>query len=514
MKNLLSSLSLLVVLSFTSCSKQESGIENSPSGPVLVQKKTPASPPQGDPYTKSRLDDHILSVLQSANGFQWDWMDLKTIWSALQTEGGLLAIGYKPAGEGDVSGKLHSIRVGSGEWKAVHDALLEFIREELSKTSGADVAIEDFLVEDDPVLPVITVRLTDKQLLTKLASLENIRYLEPLGYWPAQVPRSTSGCSGSSTVVNTADYISTLPAALQPWNYALHQVPGAWNNAQGSGMTIGVIDAGLSSTQSLLGSMFNNGYSNVGRVVTTDYTFGTSAFTNCTHGTSMAALALGPRNNLGAPSGVAYKSNLHFIRAAEDVVLDLSSEISAVKSAFVKMGNRQSVKIISLSMGTPFGSSVLKDGVDYAYGKGKIIFAAAGTSFGLTSWWGVIYPAAYSSCLAVTGVKESGGRCSSCHDGGAVIYTITMERDVDNSRNTLSLKPSGYAPAYVGGSSCATAMAAGIAATVWSAKPTMTRAQLQTCLTNTSQFYPTRTSTKGYGNLNASAAVNFALTNY
>ena len=514
MKNRYTSLFLLLAFSLTSCTKQDSGLQDTHSGPVLVQKETPAMVPQGDPYSKARLDDYVLSILQSANGFQWDWVDLKTVWSALESDGGLLAIGYKPVAEGDVAGKLHTINVQTGEWKAVHDALLEFIRVELSKSTGAVVEIEDFLVEDDPVLPVITVRLIDKRILTNLASLKNIRYLEPLGYWPAQVPRSTSGCSASTTTVNTSDYSTVLPSALLPWNYTLHQVPGAWNTAQGRGMTIGVIDAGLSSTQNLLGSQFNNGYSNVGRVVSTDYTFGTSAFTNCTHGTSMAALAVGPRNNVGAASGVAYKSGLHFIRAAEDVVLDLSSEISAVKNAFVRMGNRQSVKIISLSMGTPFGSSVLKDGVDYAYGKGKIIFAAAGTSFGLTSWWGVIYPAAYSSCLAVTGVKESGGRCSSCHDGGAVIYTITMERDVDNSRNTLSLKPSGYSPAYVGGSSCATAMAAGIAATVWSAKPTMTRAQLQTCLTNTSQFYPTRTSTKGYGNLNASAAVNFALTNY
>lgn len=514
MKNLVSSIFLLTLLGLVSCSKQEAGLENTSSGPVLVQKQTPAIVPQGDPYTKARLDDYVMSVLQSANGFQWDWVDLKTVWSAIQADGVLLAIGYKPASEGDVSGKLHAVNIATGEWKAVHDALLELIRQELSRNSGAAVSIDDFLVEDDPVLPVITVRLADKQVLTKLASLQNVRYLEPLGYWPAQVPRSTSGCSVSTSNVNTADYTTTSPAAIQPWNYALHQVPGAWNNAQGAGMTVGVIDAGLSTTQPLLGSMFNDGFSNVSRVVTTDYTFGTSAFTNCTHGTSMAALAVGPRNSVGAPSGIAYKSNLHFIRAAEDVVLDLSSEISAVKNAFVKMGNRQSVRIISLSMGTPFGSSVLRDGVNYAYGKGKVIFAAAGTSFGLTSWWGVIYPAAYSSCLAVTGVKENGGRCSSCHDGSAVIYTITMERDVDNSRNTLSLRPSGYSPAYIGGSSCATAMAAGIASTVWSAKPNMTRAQLLTCLTNTAQFYPTRTSTKGYGNLNASAAVNYALTNY
>ena len=140
--------------------------------------------------------------------------------------------------------------------------------------------------------------------------------------------------------------------------------------------------------------------------------------------------------------------------------------------------------------------------------------AAAGTSFGVTSWWGVIYPAAYSSCVAVTGVKENGSRCASCHDGSAVMYTICMERSSDSNRNSLSLSPSGVTPSYIGGSSVATATTAGIAALVWSAKPNMTRSQVMTCLTNTAQFYPTRNSTKGFGNLNATSAVNFALANY
>jgi hypothetical protein len=89
-----------------------------------------------------------------------------------------------------------------------------------------------------------------------------------------------------------------------------------------------------------------------------------------------------------------------------------------------------------------------------------------------------------------------------------------MERNASSNRNSISLAPSGNTGAYIGGSSCATATAAGIAALVWSARPNLTRTQVQTCLTNTSQFYPTKNSTKGYGNLNAGAAVNYAVANY
>ena len=192
-------------------------------------------------------------------------------------------------------------------------------------------------------------------------------------------------------------------------------------------------------------------------------------------------------------------------------MLDKSSERTAVKNALVALGNDAAVRVISMSIGTPFSYSVLSDGVNYAYGKGKLVMAAGGTSFSWTSWWGVIYPAAYSNCVAVTGVKENGSKCASCHDGSQIDLTICMERSSDSNRNSLSLSPSGVTPSYIGGSSSATATAAGIAALVWSAKPTATRAQVLSCLTSTAQFAGAPSSSKGYGNINAQAAVNCAL---
>jgi subtilisin family serine protease len=284
-------------------------------------------------------------------------------------------------------------------------------------------------------------------------------------------------------------------------------IPSAWNTSQGAGVTIGVIDAGISSSQPLLGSQFGSGYSNNGRTISTSYTLGNSAYTSCSHGTSMCGLAAGPRNSSYSTTGVAYKANLHFVRACNDVVLDGSAERTGVKNALVLLGNNSNVKVISMSIGTPFSSSVLQDGLNYAYGMGKIVMAAAGTSFSWTSWWGVIYPAAYSNCVAITGVNESSQTCADCHDGSEVDYTVVMERNANDNRNTLTIPTSGNYPAYIGGSSAATATAAGIAALVWSNKPSMTRDQVMNCLKTTSQYYPTKDWDTGYGNLNASAAV-------
>lgn len=502
------------LLFFAACEKNEPINSHEPQNcfaeeEVLKEKVNPAEVPQGEPFSKQETDHIIIGLLEEKGDFTWDMIDLKTLWSAAQYGDQTIALGYRPAGTGYLEKTIHQIDISSPEWKNVHDALIQLIVRESSKAAGTPIKWEDIVIEDDPVLPILTFRATSADLITKLYNLDNTRYIEPLDYWPETAERSSSGCDGSSYTLNSSDYTTISPASRMPWNYPLVNIPNAWNSSQGSNITIGVIDAGISSSQSLLNSQFTNGLSG-GRTITTDYTYGSSAFTTCAHGTSMSGLAAGPRNNLNSSTGVAYRANLHFIRACDDVVLDKSSEKTAVKNALIRMGNRSDIKIISMSIGTPFSSGVLEDGVNYANNLGKLIFAAAGTSFNWTSWWGVIYPAKYSACIAVTGVKENGSTCSNCHDGSQVIFTIPMERNSNSDRNTLSLGISGASPTYVGGSSCATATTAGIAALIWSVNPSMSKISVLTAMVITSQNYPSLNSTRGYGNLNAQAAVNLA----
>ena len=123
-------------------------------------------------------------------------MDLKTIWSSLQYNDHTLAIGYKTASAGDINSIIHKINVKSGEYKAVHDALVDLILRQLNKSSKTQIKLSDILVEDDQVMPILTIRITDKEVLTQLSNLVNVRYLEPLGYWPSNVvDKSSSGCS-------------------------------------------------------------------------------------------------------------------------------------------------------------------------------------------------------------------------------------------------------------------------------------------------------------------------------
>ena len=503
------------ILLIVSCQKEtvtDQSSDNSTITGELISKSQKVEIPQGNPLEKERLDAIVKETYIANGDFRWEMVDFSVRWSAIQYGDQSVAIGYKPAQVGDIADFIEKINIHEGAWKEVHDNLIAFVISGLEESTGKKVDEKELIIEDDQVLPIITFRMTDRKVLTDLINLENVRYMEPLDYSYGEVAsRSTSGCSASSQSLNANDYTTTTPNAKLPWNFNSVSIPGAWNTAQGQGITIGVIDAGISSSQTLLGSNFNDCESNVGRVITTDKTFGTSAYTSCTHGTSMCGLAAGPRNNFGATTGVAYKSNLHFIRACEDVMLDLSSERTAVKNALVKMGDKADVKVVSMSIGTPFYSSVLEDGVNYAHNKGKMLMAAAGTSFSWLSWWGVVYPAALNKCVAVTGVKENYNTCDSCHDGPEVDFTVTMERNSNANRNSLSLPASGYNAKYIGGSSAATAIAAGIAATVWSVDPSMTREEVMNFLTITSQYYPNPNSYTGYGNLNAGAAVAAAV---
>lgn len=82
-----------------------------------------------------------------------------------------------------------------------------------------------------------------------------------------------------------------------------------------------------------------------------------------------------------------------------------------------------------------------------------------------------------------------------------------MQRASDASRTSLTLAMTGNQPAYVGGSSAATATTAGIAALVWATSPSQSRAQVVQRMLNASSNYPGRDSKFGWGTVNAALAV-------
>lgn len=496
-------ISVLALLVFASCSKEEDFKEEL----ITIEN-------QQEPLTARQINDKINSFNLNGKKFYWKEASTHMLWSAVVKGNNLVTIGFgKNANDFD--------RSQSNLASQMQTEILNLIkRYETDQT-------EDLVIYEDPFLNLIDVRITKQETLEALRRNRNVRYVEPADYRyftfenqgnPGENQiQSSSGCGYSSSTLSTADFTTVAPNARVPWAFYKHNIPAAWSLTSGGGVTIGVVDTGLSLQQSLMNGSFNSGLSS-GRYVQkygtyVDSIWPWSTSTDgvndlCSHGTSMASVATAPRNNAGLPVGVAYNANLVSYRASSDVVLNGYHEQRGVQNAFTALGNRSDVKIISMSMGHIFSVGRITDGVRYANNRGKLIFCAGGTSTSFTNFVGVIFPAWMPETIAVTGIKEASTyqKCDVCHSGAEIDFTIMMERAGTGNKVPVLSYYNNQAD-YVGGSSVATATTAGIAALVWAKNPSWTKAQVLTKMKQSSQFYPTKNSQFGHGIINALTAV-------
>lgn len=489
---------LLLFFVFTSCNRDD--LQNNVANTEITRK---------DPLTAKQINEKINETIKTKGRFSWNESSDHFLWSGIFQGNKIASIGFGSSFD----------RSLDADNKAIENEILDLIKKYEGKT-------DRILLSSDQYLNQIDVAIEKQETVIALRKMKNIRYLEPADYryfenekqfgTTAKSSSSSSGCGFESTALNAADYTTVSPNAKAPWSFTKHNIINAWSYSTGAGVTIGVIDSGVSPEQSLLGSSFNNGLS-TGRTISKNGVYVDSVWPwstgydgsadKCGHGTSMASAAAAPRNNQGQPVGVAYNANLVTYRAASNVVLDGYHEQNGVKIAFTELGNNNSVKIISMSMGHIFSVGKIEDGVKYAYSKGKLIFCAGGTSTSFTNFVGVIFPAWMPETQAITGVKEntSNQKCDVCHSGSEIDFTYQMERASGSNIPVLSYY-NGQTD-YVGGSSVATASTAGIAALVWAKNPSWTRDQVINKMRQSATYYPTPNSDYGYGNINVLQAV-------
>jgi len=504
-----SPLVLLVLLLAVSCAKEEFVADHF-----------------GELIPETEINNFISETTDQNEVFDWRKASSSLIHSASLHSDSVIAIGYRPSGQIDASKFIGTVETLPAEWlstrKEILDDILELEREE---TRNPALTVQDILAHElDNAIPTVALKLTALGAIEYAKANRLIRYVEPMGYQPpveiAQEPAQTrsSGCDGNPDNISIYDYTTTSSYnAKVPWNFYNHKINQAWSYSNGDNIGICIIDTGASQNQSALGSSFSSGNSPSRSI----YKYSThysgswwwksldSPHDQCGHGTSMAGLAAAPWGWSGNSVGVAYRANLYTYRAVKDVVISSSNEKNGVKNALKSAGNKSGIKIISMSIGNIISSGTVKDGIYYAYNRGKLIFAAAGTSTSFTNWTGVIFPANMSQTTAVTGVKAQSSyqRCNTCHSGSKVDFTIQMQRSWDSDRNSVGLATYSNTPKYVGGSSASTATTAGIAALVWATNPSMSRSTVLYRLRRASQLYNNKSSSYGYGNINARSAV-------
>lgn len=500
MKKLHFKVVFLFTLVLVSCSKEETNFEA--TAPQVVYPE--------HPLTIDEINTKITETLNKTGDFDWSQVDAHFLWSAVIHGNNVLTVGYGEKGESFSEGENRQIISKKDEVLAI------VAQNEKSKASELTIVSHE-------IINVVDVGIQNINTIIELRKHKYVRYLEPNGYSHykgKEYNRSSSGCNDNSATINPAHYTTIAPNNAQvSWNFGKHNIPQAWNVSTGAGVTIGLIDTGVSESQSLLNSSgFNDGYSS-GRTVQKYGTFIDSGWwwssnydgphDKCGHGTAMASAMASPRNDNGMPVGVAYNSNLVAYRATEDVLLNDYHERKGVSDALVQLGRRSDVHIISMSIGYVWSIGNIKDAVKYAYSKNKLIFAAGGTSTSFTNGFGVIFPATMDETVAVTGVDDGVNyeRCETCHSGSKIDFTIVMEGDNDTSKSPPVLGFYNGTRNYTGGSSVATATTAGIAALVWSKYPNWSREQVLSRLKQASDFYPSKNSNFGYGNIDALQAV-------
>ncbi len=484
-----------------------------------LSREIPTAPDPGS------LDRFIQSKVEETGEFLWSWASQDQVWTALSNADFVLSVGYQPEGFQDLDAHIHEVNLASEAWQQARTRVLDLVLASEQKTTPG-LQLEDVMSYKVEGIPALNVRVTNPETIGLLRASKLVRYAEPIGYEPfmrERVERSSSGCDGNGPepgLVVNQDYLDILPGCKQSWNHSYHNITAAWNNSTGSGTRVVIIDTGSGDSQNNLNEEFNQGYStgrSISRLVTLPQA--TNFWGNptgdpetphdqCGHGTSMTGACAAPRGTDGASSGIAYNANVTTYRAAADVYLDESREVTGVSNAFTQAGSNSSVRIISMSMGRITSSSQIRDAIKSAYNNGKMIFCAAGTSFSWTAWFtGVIFPASMTECVAVTGIKDNlTNRCNACHQGSKVDFVMVMEKNNSSERHPLTLDMDSDDPSTVGGSSVSTASMAGIAALVWSKYPGWSRTQVFDRLKTSSNYYPSRNGNFGWGRVNAQLA--------
>jgi serine protease len=313
--------------------------------------------------------------------------------------------------------------------------------------------------------------------------------------------RGLSGLSGAVQSIEPNYIYHSLATPNDPfyskqWHMHSIHTEKAWEQSQGEGVTVAVIDTGVTKVTDLEQTTFVAGYDFVNDRTNADDDNG--------HGTHVAGTVAQSTNNNYGVAGVAYKAKIMPLKvlaaSGGGTVADIAESI--------RFAADNGADIINMSLGGGGESSVMKDAINYAHNKGVTIVAAAGNENNNSA----SYPARYPHVIGVAAYDAKGEKAEFSNYGAGVDITapggghgskIWQETiDADTNQPTLS----GFQ-----GTSMAAPHVAGVAALIKSAgvaKPDEIQAILEQSArkiaADPQNFY-------GAGQLDAAAAVELAL---
>ena len=290
------------------------------------------------------------------------------------------------------------------------------------------------------------------------------------------------------------------PMYSKQWNLHNIGIEAGWTETKGSGITVAVIDTGVSPVPDLEKANFVAGYDFVNDRANAEDDNG--------HGTHVAGtIAQSTNNNFGV-AGIAYEANIMPLKVLSSFGGGTVADIAEA----IRFAADHKADVINLSLGGGGESAVLQDAIDYAHRKSVVVIAAAGNADQNSA----DYPARYPHAIAVAALDPSGEKAAYSNFGAGVDISApggsTAQGEAGGIlQNTLNPQTGESMFAAFQGTSMAAPHVAGVAALIKAAGVTEPDKVLAVLTQSARKVESDELNHFGAGKLDAAAAVKLAL---
>ncbi len=280
------------------------------------------------------------------------------------------------------------------------------------------------------------------------------------------------------------------------WNLRSINIESAWDETKGSGVTVAVIDTGISPVPDLKDTKFVKGYDFVNDRI--------EAYDDAGHGTHVAGTIAQSTNNGYGVAGIAYEASLMPLKvlgaSGGGTVADIAEAI--------RFAADNGADVINMSLGGAGESQLMEEAINYAHQKGVVVVAAAGNA----NRNAASYPARYSHVIGVAALDSAGVKAPYSNFGAGVDISAPGGSETGKIlQNTID--PQTGEGVFVGyqGTSMAAPHVAGVAALVKATGITEPDEVLSVLQQSTRRIEEDPLNHFGAGHLDAAAAVKLAV---